>query len=87
MAQANDDTVFKDLNAEDAEQGTTEIESCCMNCYENVSEPPPIALIAFNSKIVLIILPGYDSFAVDQNSILQRNYFDVIHVRPLRLRE
>lgn len=37
MAQANDDTVFKDLNADDSEQGTTEIESCCMNCYKNVS--------------------------------------------------
>lgn len=37
MAQVSDNVVFKDLNAEDADQGTTEIESCCMNCYENVS--------------------------------------------------
>lgn len=37
MAEGNDETVFKDLNADDAQQGTTVIESCCMNCYKNVS--------------------------------------------------
>lgn len=36
MAEASD-AVFKDLSGDDAEQGTTEIESCCMNCYKNVS--------------------------------------------------
>lgn len=28
--------IFRDLNADDADPETTEIESCCMNCYENV---------------------------------------------------
>lgn len=30
--------LFRDLNADDADPETTEIESCCMNCYENVSK-------------------------------------------------
>lgn len=29
--------VFKDVNAEDEDAQPTEIESLCMNCYENVS--------------------------------------------------
>lgn len=28
--------LFRELNADDGEPETTEIESCCMNCYENV---------------------------------------------------
>ena len=30
--------MFKDINAEDEESQPTEIESLCMNCYENVSD-------------------------------------------------
>lgn len=30
--------LFRELNADDAEPETTEIESCCMNCYENVNK-------------------------------------------------
>ena len=28
--------VFKDINAEDSDNGITEIESLCMQCHENV---------------------------------------------------
>lgn len=34
MAQG--DGIFRDLSADDTNQETTVIESCCMNCYENV---------------------------------------------------
>lgn len=30
--------IFRDLDASDVEQGVTEIESCCMNCFKNVSK-------------------------------------------------
>lgn len=29
--------LFPELNADDMVQDSTEIESCCMNCFENVS--------------------------------------------------
>lgn len=29
--------VFRDLDASDVDQNVTEIESCCMNCFQNVS--------------------------------------------------
>lgn len=35
MAESRDEEVFQNLNADD--QAITEIESCCMNCYKNVS--------------------------------------------------
>lgn len=87
MAQANDDTVFKDLNADDAEQGTTEVESCCMNCYKNVSSNQiencfkkyHLMQMFYQSSV------GHNSFAADKNSILQRDHFDVIFVRALWL--
>lgn len=31
------DKIFLNLNAEDPDLGTTEIESICMNCYKSVS--------------------------------------------------
>lgn len=37
--------LFRDLNADDADPETTEIESCCMNCYENVRKTTKIASI------------------------------------------
>lgn len=37
MAQAESETVFRELNADDEDHTTTEIESCCMNCFKNVS--------------------------------------------------
>lgn len=37
MAASSEDAVFKNLNADDIDHTVTEIESCCMNCYENVS--------------------------------------------------
>ena len=37
MASSTEDYVFKNLNADDIDQTVTEIESCCMNCYKNVS--------------------------------------------------
>lgn len=36
MANSSEDPVFKNLNADDIDHTVTEIESCCMNCYENV---------------------------------------------------
>lgn len=33
---SNEDGAFKTLNADDIDHTVTEIESCCMNCYENV---------------------------------------------------
>lgn len=38
MAEANEDQVFRTLNADDIDHTVTEIESCCMNCYKNVSK-------------------------------------------------
>lgn len=35
MAQA--EKIFPDLSGEELEHQTTVIESCCMNCFENVS--------------------------------------------------
>lgn len=37
MANSTEDLVFKNLNADDIDHTVTEIESCCMNCYKNVS--------------------------------------------------
>lgn len=37
MASSSNDVGFKTLNADDIDHTVTEIESCCMNCYENVS--------------------------------------------------
>lgn len=37
MANSTEDAVFKNLNADDIDHTVTEIESCCMNCYKNVS--------------------------------------------------
>ena len=36
--------IFRDINADD-EQQTTEVESLCMNCHENVSMPVCIQMI------------------------------------------
>lgn len=36
MANSTEDTIFKNLNADDIDHTVTEIESCCMNCYKNV---------------------------------------------------
>lgn len=40
MATGSEGSVFKTLNADDVDHTVTEIESCCMNCYENVSILP-----------------------------------------------
>lgn len=37
MGDGKADTIFLDLHADNADQGATEIESCCMNCYKSVS--------------------------------------------------
>lgn len=37
MATNSEDFVFKNLNPDDIDHTVTEIESCCMNCFENVS--------------------------------------------------
>lgn len=37
MENSTEDAVFKNLNADDIDHTVTEIESCCMNCYKNVS--------------------------------------------------
>lgn len=37
MAESVDDPVFQSLNADDVDPTVTEVESCCMNCYKNVS--------------------------------------------------
>lgn len=37
MANLSDDVQFKNLSADDIDHTVTEIESCCMNCYKNVS--------------------------------------------------
>lgn len=38
MAETQNEQLFLDIGGDDAEQGTTEIESCCMNCFESVSK-------------------------------------------------
>lgn len=35
--------LFRELNADDEDPETTEIESCCMNCYENVRKTTTIS--------------------------------------------
>lgn len=37
MANTSEDPVFKNLSADDIDHTVTEIESVCMNCFENVS--------------------------------------------------
>ena len=37
--------LFRNLNADDEDQETTEIESCCMNCFQTVNNN-----ISINSK-------------------------------------
>lgn len=36
MAQAN--KIFPELSGDEPDHQTTVVESCCMNCFENVSE-------------------------------------------------
>lgn len=40
MASSSNDVAFKNLSADDIDHTGTEIESCCMNCYKNVSKSP-----------------------------------------------
>lgn len=37
MAESLQEPMFKTLNADDIDHTVTEVESCCMNCYKNVS--------------------------------------------------
>lgn len=37
MANSSNDVAFKNFNEDDIDHTVTEIESCCMNCYKNVS--------------------------------------------------
>ncbi|KAJ6640698.1 Zinc finger protein [Pseudolycoriella hygida] len=46
--------LFRDLNADDAEPETTEIESCCMNCYENGKTRLLLTKIPFYKEVVLM---------------------------------
>lgn len=36
MACTTQPPIFRELNADDPDPETTVIESCCMNCFENV---------------------------------------------------
>ncbi|XP_037044909.1 zinc finger protein ZPR1 [Bradysia coprophila] len=46
--------LFRELNADDADPETTEIESCCMNCYENGTTRLLLTKIPFYKEVVLM---------------------------------
>lgn len=45
MAEAVDSPVFQSLSADDVDPTVTEVESCCMNCYKNVSSKENIIIL------------------------------------------
>lgn len=68
MGNSTEDSVFKNLNVDDIDHTVTEIESCCMNCFKNVSFYLGIFNALFN--FFKINLLGHYSNATYKNSIL-----------------
>lgn len=68
-------SVFKNLNADDVDHTVTEIESCCMNCYKNVSlvvqlKNKLIDKIMIFHEMFLFVFIGNHTYASYKNSIL-----------------
>lgn len=74
MAESVDHPVFQSLSADDVDPTVTEVESCCMNCYKNVS----LFSINIDFRFELFFLmklntnfgTGNHSDAINTNSIL-----------------
>lgn len=84
MANSTEEGVFKTLNADDIDHTVTEIESCCMNCYENVSSPSSVLDFTPNifhyplSLIHVSSIAGYHPIVAHPNSLLQRDNYCII---------
>lgn len=77
--------LFTDINADEAVENATEIDSLCMNCYEKVS-----TISEYKLKQKYMHNPyflGQDATVINKNPFLQRISFNVIQLRTLRLRE
>lgn len=95
MASSTSDGGFKTLSADDIDHTVTEIESCCMNCFENVSHNLrfysaitllfTFCLFLLNFKLVFILYEGNDSNVTHEDSILQGDSHHVIRMRTLWL--
>ena len=75
-------SLFRDLTADDPNPETTQIESLCMNCYENVNKYLPHEL-----RYLQLHVPGTNKNTVDQDSFLQGSCDHVIFLRALRVPE
>lgn len=71
--------LFRDINADDPEPETSNIESVCMNCFKNVSYSLSLLIILalkptkiyFKNLILnFSLFLGYNTITFDKNSIL-----------------
>lgn len=72
MVESN--PVFQSLSADDVDPTVTEIESCCMNCYKNVSSKRNFGQHFVQMKICILNArrfgTGYNPDAVNKNPFL-----------------
>lgn len=62
--------LFRNLDANDPDPETTEIESLCMNCGENVRYILYISYIQCIQFFKLFNISGYDTTSINKNTFL-----------------
>lgn len=83
--------IYLNLSADDPDLGTTEIESMCMNCQDNVRNYHPEHSNVNSNNIVnshgscLHFISGNHKTPLDEDPVLQGDRFDVVFLRTLRL--
>lgn len=73
MAERENEPIFQDLKAGVENIGATEIESLCMNCYENVSF---LWKVLGHVLMLYLSTSGLNPNAADKDPLLQGGHLD-----------